>query len=163
MVARELLHQAALRREEARDRVEVVQLDVDVDAGLVHLQPRHLPVDVPVAAARAEAALGGGRLERQLVVAAPVAQAVGAEQRAAGDLALQLSVNGALRQDSGTAKMIFLTAEQIAALSRITPLLPGDLVLTGTPPGTAAAQGTYLADGDVMTAGNRVSACWRTR
>lgn len=69
-----------------------------------------------------------------------------------GDLPLCLSVNGVLRQDSGTAKMIFSTAEQIAALSRIAPLLPGDVVLTGTPAGTAAAHGAFLVDGDVMSA-----------
>jgi 2-keto-4-pentenoate hydratase/2-oxohepta-3-ene-1,7-dioic acid hydratase in catechol pathway len=43
-------------------------------------------------------------------------------------------------------------AEQISALSRIAPLLPGDVVLTGTPAGTAAAHGRYLQPGDVMAA-----------
>lgn len=67
------------------------------------------------------------------------------------DLRLRLSVNGEIRQDSSTAKMVFSLAEQISALSRVTALLPGDIVLTGTPAGTAAAYGRYLAPGDVMT------------
>lgn len=68
-----------------------------------------------------------------------------------GGLGLRLLVNGVTMQDSTTAKMVFSPAEQVAALSRVTPLLPGDLVLTGTPAGTAAAHGRYLASGDVMT------------
>ena len=68
------------------------------------------------------------------------------------DLALRLDVNGDTRQDSTTAQMVFSLAEQIAALSRVTALLPGDIVLTGTPAGTAAAYGRYLEPGDVMTA-----------
>ena len=68
------------------------------------------------------------------------------------DLALRLHVNGHTRQDSSTAQMVFSLAEQIAALSRVTALLPGDIVLTGTPAGTAAAYDRYLEPGDVMTA-----------
>lgn len=69
-----------------------------------------------------------------------------------GALGLRLSVNGTVRQDSTTAKMIFTTEEQIAHLSATTSLLPGDVLLTGTPAGTAAAHGTYLRDGDRMVA-----------
>jgi 2-keto-4-pentenoate hydratase/2-oxohepta-3-ene-1,7-dioic acid hydratase in catechol pathway len=68
------------------------------------------------------------------------------------DLALRLQVNGRTMQDSSTAKMVFSLAEQIAALSQVTALLPGDIVLTGTPAGTAAAHGRYLEPGDLMTA-----------
>ncbi|MFJ3802589.1 fumarylacetoacetate hydrolase family protein [Streptomyces sp. NPDC090088] len=70
-----------------------------------------------------------------------------------GDLGLTLAVNGQVRQDSRTSLMIVDLAEQIAALSQYITLQPGDLVLTGTPAGTAAAHGgAYLLDGDVMTA-----------
>jgi len=67
-------------------------------------------------------------------------------------LALTLRVNGVVRQDSSTEQMVYSLAEQIATLSRVTPLLPGDIILTGTPAGTAAAHGRYLEPGDVMTA-----------
>lgn len=67
-------------------------------------------------------------------------------------LDLRLSVNGEVRQASNTGKMIFSIAEQIEYLSRIAGLKRGDVILTGTPAGTARAWGTYLAPGDVMVA-----------
>jgi 2-keto-4-pentenoate hydratase/2-oxohepta-3-ene-1,7-dioic acid hydratase in catechol pathway len=65
-------------------------------------------------------------------------------------LRISTHVNGEIRQDSNTDQMIWTLQEQIASLSRGIPLLPGDLILTGTPAGTAAAHGRYLADGDVV-------------
>jgi 2-keto-4-pentenoate hydratase/2-oxohepta-3-ene-1,7-dioic acid hydratase in catechol pathway len=66
-----------------------------------------------------------------------------------GNLDLRLTVNGEIRQKSNTNQMIFSLAEQISALSRVAPLYPGDLLLSGTPAGTAAAhQGRYLSPGD---------------
>ena len=68
-----------------------------------------------------------------------------------GALALSTLVNGEVRQKSNTAQMIWTIQEQIAFLSGQAPLHPGDVILTGTPAGTAAAHGAYLADGDVVT------------
>jgi 2-keto-4-pentenoate hydratase/2-oxohepta-3-ene-1,7-dioic acid hydratase in catechol pathway len=69
-----------------------------------------------------------------------------------GALALSTHVNGEVRQESGTDQMIWSVQEQIAYLSGRAPLLPGDVILTGTPAGTAAAyNGAYLKDGDVLT------------
>jgi len=67
-------------------------------------------------------------------------------------LQISLSVDGVLRQDSNTGEMIYTLSEQIAALSHQAPLHPGDVILTGTPAGTAAAHGSYLEDGSVMVA-----------
>ena len=53
------------------------------------------------------------------------------------DLRLRLRVDGELRQDMTAADMIYRPAEALAALSRFQRLDPGDLVLTGTPVGTA--------------------------
>ena len=50
-------------------------------------------------------------------------------------LALELRVNGTVRQRGATADMIFSVAEIIAFVSEIMTLLPGDLITTGTPPG----------------------------
>jgi 2-keto-4-pentenoate hydratase/2-oxohepta-3-ene-1,7-dioic acid hydratase in catechol pathway len=50
-------------------------------------------------------------------------------------LALELRVNGAVRQKGTTADMIFPVAEVIAFISHIMTLHPGDLITTGTPPG----------------------------
>ena len=70
-----------------------------------------------------------------------------------GALKIRLSVNGETRQDSSTSQMIFTVLQQIAALSAVVPLEPGDLILTGTPAGTAAAHhDRYLAPGDLIVA-----------
>ena len=55
-----------------------------------------------------------------------------------GDLRLRLWVNGELRQDSVVDDdMIYSPLEALQALSRFQRLDPGDLLLTGTPEGTA--------------------------
>ncbi|MGW2640158.1 fumarylacetoacetate hydrolase family protein [Streptomyces sp. NPDC001348] len=53
------------------------------------------------------------------------------------DLRLQLSVNGEPRQDRTLADMIVRPAEALTLLARFQTLGPGDLLLTGTPGGTA--------------------------
>lgn len=63
-------------------------------------------------------------------------------------LALELSVNGVVKQSSNTGNMIFTTAEQIVALSELTTLYPGDIVLTGTPAGVGLGRGEFLKPGD---------------
>ncbi|MFF0011270.1 fumarylacetoacetate hydrolase family protein [Streptomyces sp. NPDC005374] len=53
------------------------------------------------------------------------------------DLRLKLSVNGDLRQDRTLADMIVRPAQALTLLARFQTLAPGDLLLTGTPGGTA--------------------------
>ena len=53
------------------------------------------------------------------------------------DLRLQLRVDGVLRQDRTAADMVHLPAASLTALSRFQALDAGDIVLTGTPGGTA--------------------------
>ncbi len=65
-------------------------------------------------------------------------------------LALTLTVNGELMQDSSTAEMLFDVAEQIEYLSAIVPLLPGDVISTGTPAGVGFARDRFLEPGDVV-------------
>ena len=95
-------------------------------------------------------------------------------------LRLTLSVNGEVRQDSTVQDMIVRPARALTLLSRFQPMAPGDLLLTGTPGGTAlkappkiveklagllppatkwklffdrqARNPLYLQDGDVVTA-----------
>ncbi len=97
-----------------------------------------------------------------------------------GSLRLTLSVNGEVRQDALAAEMIVTPARALTALSKFQPLSPGDLLLTGTPGGTAlkappkaveklagllppavkwqmffrrqAGDPRYLRDGDLVTA-----------
>ena len=54
-----------------------------------------------------------------------------------GELRLRLQVNGETRQDMTVADMIYKPMQALEALSRFQHLDPGDLVLTGTPAGTA--------------------------
>jgi 2-keto-4-pentenoate hydratase/2-oxohepta-3-ene-1,7-dioic acid hydratase in catechol pathway len=67
-------------------------------------------------------------------------------------LNLRLLVNGEVRQDSNTSKMVFSTAEQIAQLSTRITLQPGDLILTGTPAGVGMAWKQFIKAGDVVVA-----------
>lgn len=67
-------------------------------------------------------------------------------------LALTLTVNGEMKQNSSTAKQVFPVAAVIAFISDICTLEPGDVISTGTPAGVGNATGTYLAPGDTVTA-----------
>lgn len=51
------------------------------------------------------------------------------------DLALELRLNGELRQSSRTSRMIFDVGFLVSFVSSVMTLLPGDVILTGTPPG----------------------------
>jgi 2-keto-4-pentenoate hydratase/2-oxohepta-3-ene-1,7-dioic acid hydratase in catechol pathway len=66
------------------------------------------------------------------------------------NVAIKLSVNDVTKQDSHTSKMIFTLAEQIAHLSTLITLKPGDLILTGTPAGVGLARKEFLRPGDVV-------------
>ena len=65
---------------------------------------------------------------------------------------LQLWVNGQARQDSSTADMIFGVAEIVSYLSGFMTLLPGDVIVTGTPQGVGMGfkPPKYLQHGDVV-------------
>lgn len=60
---------------------------------------------------------------------------------------IRLEVNGELRQQGDLSQMIWKAAEAIAYLSQYITLLPGDVLMTGTPAGVGA-----VVAGDVMMA-----------
>lgn len=64
---------------------------------------------------------------------------VPASELDASDLSIKLWLNGELKQDSRTSNMIFKIADIIASLSEGFTLLPGDVILTGTPDGVGYA------------------------
>jgi len=74
------------------------------------------------------------------------AAAIGEPQR----LAIKLWLDDELMQDSSTSNMVFSVAEQIAYLSERVTLLPGDIVMTGTPAGTGAEQDRFLRAGQTL-------------
>ena len=63
---------------------------------------------------------------------------------------LTLTLNGDTMQNESAEDMLFTVAELVSAASQTTPLLPGDLVLTGSPAGNGQHWGRLLRDGDIM-------------
>jgi 2-keto-4-pentenoate hydratase/2-oxohepta-3-ene-1,7-dioic acid hydratase in catechol pathway len=69
---------------------------------------------------------------------------------------MYLDVNGVRRQTGNTRTMIFNVRQIIAYTSRFMTLEPGDIVITGTPPGVGMGfkpDPIYLKIGDVMELG----------
>jgi 2-keto-4-pentenoate hydratase/2-oxohepta-3-ene-1,7-dioic acid hydratase in catechol pathway len=69
------------------------------------------------------------------------------------NIPLELAINGQRRQHSSTADMIFPVAHIVAYLSQFMTLLPGDVILTGTPEGVGLGMKPpqHLKRGDVIT------------
>ena len=67
-------------------------------------------------------------------------------------LGVRAFVNGEMRQDSDTSNLVFNVWDQIAYVSQVMTLEPGDLIFTGTPGGVGMAMKPprYLQDGDVV-------------
>ncbi len=68
------------------------------------------------------------------------------------DVRLTTKVNGELRQDDRTGRMLFPIRRQIEYISTFTTLVPGDIIITGTPTGAGARfdPPRYLEPGDVI-------------
>jgi len=68
------------------------------------------------------------------------------------DLELGCSLNGEMVQCDRTSDMVFGVPQLISELSEILPLLPGDVIFTGTPAGVGLARQPpkYLAPGDSL-------------
>ena len=69
-------------------------------------------------------------------------------------LRLTLRVNGITKQDASTDELLFPVPEIVASASAGRTLLPGDVILTGTPAGVGFTRTPpeYLKDGDVVEA-----------
>ncbi len=70
-------------------------------------------------------------------------------------LAMWLDVNGQRMQAGNTKTMIFSVAKIVSHLSEYMTLMPGDVIITGTPPGVGLGMKPqrFLKAGDVMTLG----------
>jgi 2-keto-4-pentenoate hydratase/2-oxohepta-3-ene-1,7-dioic acid hydratase in catechol pathway len=66
---------------------------------------------------------------------------------------LRLDVNRHRVQDASTANMIFPVRELVSYVSYFMVLQPGDVILTGTPPGVGMSSGRYLKAGDDIDLG----------
>ncbi|MBM2293112.1 fumarylacetoacetate hydrolase family protein [Sulfitobacter pseudonitzschiae] len=69
------------------------------------------------------------------------------------DVELTCHVNGELRQQDRTSRMLFPIRRQIAYISTFTTLVPGDIIVTGTPTGAGARfdPPRFLVPGDTVT------------
>ncbi|WP_079908338.1 fumarylacetoacetate hydrolase family protein [Paenibacillus sp. 32352] len=71
------------------------------------------------------------------------------------DLSIRCIVNGEVRQNSNTSDMIFYCDEIVSYISQHMTLVPGDIILTGTPEGVVLGlpedKRVYLKAGDVVT------------
>ncbi|HJV27435.1 MAG TPA: fumarylacetoacetate hydrolase family protein [Aromatoleum sp.] len=76
------------------------------------------------------------------------------ELEAPSDLPMQLAVNEQTCQDSNTGNMIFNVAQIVSYLSGLMTLLPGDVIMTGTPAGV----GMGMQPPRYLRVGDRVSA-----
>jgi 2-keto-4-pentenoate hydratase/2-oxohepta-3-ene-1,7-dioic acid hydratase in catechol pathway len=67
-------------------------------------------------------------------------------------LRLRTTVNGHIMQDASTSEMVFDVATLVSDLSRGMTLLPGTVILTGTPSGVGMSRKppVWLKDGDVV-------------
>ncbi len=77
---------------------------------------------------------------------------VSVEEWGEGDAEIECVRNGERVQHASTGDMTFSIAQLIAHISSVTPMLPGDLVFTGTPPGVGAHRRppVFLRDGDEL-------------
>ncbi len=68
-------------------------------------------------------------------------------------LAIRLSIDGEVLQNSNTSELIFNIPALIEYISSVTPLLPGDIVSTGTPSGVGAGRNPkrWLKSGETVT------------
>jgi len=71
------------------------------------------------------------------------------------NLDLSCSVNGVIKQNSNTSNLVFGVPELVSWVSQLTTLLPGDLILTGTPPGV----GVFMKPPQFLHPGDVVK-CW---
>ncbi|MFF7414704.1 fumarylacetoacetate hydrolase family protein [Streptomyces lydicus] len=79
------------------------------------------------------------------------------------DLEIECLINGESVQKSRTSSMVFGVGELMARLSAVCPLLPGDLIFTGTPAGVGAARTPrrFLRPGDEVV--TRIESIGRLR
>lgn len=66
------------------------------------------------------------------------------------DIGLKTLIDGELRQDARTSDMIFGVAEIVSFMSGFTTLMPGDVILTGTPAGVAIRSKKWVRPGQVI-------------
>jgi 2,4-didehydro-3-deoxy-L-rhamnonate hydrolase len=140
------------------DEIEIVGGSVDWEVELVAVIGPHTDrvAEADAWAHVAGLAVGQDVSDRQLQFAAGMQFSLGKSRRGYGpigpwvvtpdevpdpdDLALGCSVDGETVQDARTSDLIFTVPRLVAELSAVLPLLPGDVIFTGTPAGVGMAR-----------------------
>jgi 2-keto-4-pentenoate hydratase/2-oxohepta-3-ene-1,7-dioic acid hydratase in catechol pathway len=73
-----------------------------------------------------------------------------ADEAASGPIPLRLAVNGEVRQDTDSGQMVVPIPDLVAAITAEHDLVPGDVIMTGSPAGVGFFTGRYLVPGDVV-------------
>ena len=92
-----------------------------------------------------------GKMFEGLTPVGPVV--VGRDELGDGSgLVISSSVDGVTKQESSTSQLCFGVVDIVCDLSRVTTLMPGDIIATGTPGGVGAARTPpeWLGDGSVV-------------
>jgi 2-keto-4-pentenoate hydratase/2-oxohepta-3-ene-1,7-dioic acid hydratase in catechol pathway len=152
------------------DPVEVAGQAIDWEAELVAVIGRRADRvgEVDAWAHVAGLTVGQDISDRHLQIAAGAQFSLGKSRRGYGplgpwivtldeiehpdDLAVGCSLNGEKMQDARTSDLIFSVPRLIAELSSVLPLLPGDIIFTGTPAGIGAVRQPprFLQPGDLL-------------
>ena len=74
-----------------------------------------------------------------------------------------LTVNGATRQESTTANMIFGVPTLVSYVSQFMTLLPGDVISTGTPAGVGLGMKPRRCTCSRATSSRSASTAWASR
>jgi 2-keto-4-pentenoate hydratase/2-oxohepta-3-ene-1,7-dioic acid hydratase in catechol pathway len=67
-----------------------------------------------------------------------------------GTLKIGLTVNGESRQQSDSSDMVFSIPQLVELITASQPLVPGDVIITGSPAGVGIFSGRFLNSGDVV-------------
>jgi fumarylpyruvate hydrolase len=129
--------------------------DIPVDRALDHVWGYAVGLDLTRRDLQAEAKRLGRPwdMAKGFDASAPVGTIVPAAGVDPTRGAVELRVDGELRQSGDLADQIWSVAETIADLSRSVRLEPGDLVMTGTPEGVGRVESGDLLEGSIAGVG----------
>lgn len=65
-------------------------------------------------------------------------------------LRIELKLNGEVKQEGDPGDLLFTVPQLISYVSTFVRIQPGDMLITGSPPGNGSHWGRFLQDGDVM-------------
>jgi 2-keto-4-pentenoate hydratase/2-oxohepta-3-ene-1,7-dioic acid hydratase in catechol pathway len=88
---------------------------------------------------------GGPTRAKSLDTFAPVGPFIATDVANPDNLTIECLVNGEIRQSSNTDQLVFDIPTLVSFVSRMMTLLPGDAIMTGTPPGVGP-----IRPGDVV-------------